>query len=350
MASARLLSYSEISSALSCQARHAFAYTGHLTGGSTLRRRSISRTLSDGRAWGVAAARWHQGARTLLGAVEAADALRLELDAAEAEMFERGVTLEVAERVAAEARLLEVFTHYASTVEPFAGLSRLEHEIVVPIPSRGGVRSSSRYRFLAKIDGWTLDADGRPWLVEFKLRNRLSAVQVIQSSPQLRWYAWALERSHGITPVGVLLDERLNVAPHTPRVVKAKRRGEGIDGLTVSHSADQAITVEAYVEACRRYDVQTNPDTLAALHSRVWQQRVPIIFRAGELDQAGQELVSAAKLIRDLDSGELTPIRNAAPHLCNGCAYREVCPTPDDELYVEALYERTEPKRSRQPA
>jgi hypothetical protein len=55
-------------------------------------------------------------------------------------------------------------------------------------------------------------------------------------------------------------------------------------------------------------------------------------------------LVSAAKLIRDLDSGELHPIRNAGPH-CNRCPFREICPTPDDQLYLEALYERRIPKR-----
>ena len=350
MAGHRLLSHTEIASALSCQARHAFAYTGHLTEGHTLRRRSIPRRLSEGRAWGVAAALWHEGTPTLLGAFAAAEGLRIALDADEAEMFGRGVTLETAERVATEEHLMKIFAHYAQTATPLNGLERLEFEVVVPIPSRTGRRRSSRFRFQCFLDGWTYDDDGRPWLVEFKLRSRLSSVQVLQSARQIRWYAWALEQAAGISPVGVLVDERLNVAPGSPRTVQAVRKGVGIKGRTVSHAADQAVTTEDYLEACREYDVEANPHTVSALNARVWQQRVPILFRDHELEEAGAELVSAAKLIRDLDSGELYPIRNAAPHLCNGCAFREICPTPDDELYVETLYEARTPKRLRESA
>lgn len=350
MAGHRLLSHTEIASALTCQARHAFAYTGHLTQGHTLRRRSVPRVLSDGRAWGVAAARWNQGAHTLLGAVEAADAMRAELDGAELEMLERGVTLEPELRVEAEKNLLGIFAHYAETIEPLTGLTRLEHVVIAGIPSRTGRRSSSKYKLEARIDGWTEDEDGRPWLVEFKLRGRLSSMQILQSSPQLRWYAWALRASHGIEPVGVLVDERLNLAPGEARIVNATRKGEGIDGKTVSHATDQSITVDTYVQACERFDVEPNPDTLEALHRRVWHQRVPILFRDSELEEAGVELVSAAKLVRDLDSGELFPVRNATPMTCNKCAFKEICPNPSDELYIETLYERRVPKRLKEAA
>ena len=76
MAGPRLLSYSEIDTAMTCWARHAFAYTGHLTGGRALRARAIPRVLSEGRALGAAVAKWHEQAPTLLAALDAAEVLR----------------------------------------------------------------------------------------------------------------------------------------------------------------------------------------------------------------------------------------------------------------------------------
>jgi hypothetical protein len=75
---------------------------------------------------------------------------------------------------------------------------------------------------------------------------------------------------------------------------------------------------------------------------------VPILFRDGELDEAGRELVTAAQLIRDLDAGHLEPLRHVSPMTCNGCRYRRICANPDDELFVESLFELVEPKRERQ--
>ena len=57
--------------------------------------------------------------------------------------------------------------------------------------------------------------------------------------------------------------------------------------------------------------------------------------------------MSAACLIRDLDSGERIPIRNVRPQNCRSCAFREICPAPDSEL-VDAWFERVPPKRDRE--
>ena len=55
----RQLSFTEIQTALTCEGRHAFQYTGRLTGGETLKRKQIAVELSNGRAWGAAVAAWH---------------------------------------------------------------------------------------------------------------------------------------------------------------------------------------------------------------------------------------------------------------------------------------------------
>jgi hypothetical protein len=338
VAQPRLLSHSEIDTALTCWARHAFAYTGRLTEGYALRPREIPVVLSEGRAHGSAVARWHERGRTLTAALEAAEALRRSLAADEQEMMAAGVTPPVENRVATESRLTEILGHYVDTVEPLGNLTRLEEEIVVAIPSRTGVHASSRYRFQCFIDGWTLDEQGRPWLVEFKLRRRLQTVELIANSRQLRWYAWALRQAKGIEPVGVLVDETWNETVSPPRMIASG----------VSHARQQHTTADRYIAVCREHGVEPHVDTVAHFDSIRWHHRVPILFRDGELDEAGRELVTAAQLIRDLDAGHLEPLRHVSPMTCNGCRYRRICANPDDELFVESLFELVEPKRERQ--
>jgi hypothetical protein len=251
VAQPRLLSHSEIDTALTCWARHAFAYTGRLTEGYALRPREIPVVLSEGRAHGSAVARWHERGRTLTAALEAAEALRRSLAADEQEMMAAGVTPPVENRVATESRLTEILGHYVDTVEPLGNLTRLEEEIVVAIPSRTGVHASSRYRFQCFIDGWTLDEQGRPWLVEFKLRRRLQTVELIANSRQLRWYAWALRQAKGIEPVGVLVDETWNETVSPPRMIASG----------VSHARQQHTTADRYIAVCREHGVEPHVDT-----------------------------------------------------------------------------------------
>jgi hypothetical protein len=338
VAQPRLLSYSEIHCALTCWAQHAFAYTGHLTDGDALHGRDIPLVLSEGRAHGAAAARWHQQGKSLMAALEAADALRRSLEADELEQREMGLVPSVEDRVATEARMLDLLAHYVDVATPLANLTRLEDEIVVAIPSRTGIHASSRYRFQCYIDGWTTDDQDRPWLVEFKLRRRLSSVELIANSRQLRWYAWALRQAKGIEPVGVLVDEFLNEVPRRPRILQS-----GIP----SHATNQLVRTLDYRRVCEEYGVEPTTTAIDAFDRITWHQRVPIFFGEGELDEAGSELVAAAKLIRDLDSGELAPVRHVSPMTCNSCRYRRICAHPEDDLFVESLFERVSPKRNR---
>jgi uncharacterized protein YifE (UPF0438 family) len=79
----------------------------------------------------------------------------------------------------------------------------------------------------------------------------------------------------------------------------------------------------------------------------VWWQRVPVDFRQSELDEAGKELVSAAKTIRDLDSGERWPVRNTQIQLCRNCKFLEACVNPHDRPYLSQFFEYRTPKRFR---
>jgi hypothetical protein len=337
----RLLSYTEIETALSCPARWDFAYGGRLAG-STLKARETAFGLYAGRAWGAAVAAWHQHAGELppIPQMEAHAALKAALEQEVVEAGERGVLLPLATIVETEERLATMLDHYAATTDPLPGLTMLEHEALVPVPSRGdSSRASNRYRFQAFYDGYTV-IDGQQWIVEFKLRTRLTEPTLLERQRQPRWYAWALARAQdGHAPVGVIVDERLNDLPKPPQMTEKRSRP--------SHTARQLCTPEAYIDVCHEWNEQPKPEVVEGLRARRWGQRFPILFSPGELAQAGQELTSAAKLIRDLDSGETFPIRNAKRMECQFCRFRDICSHPEDDVFVETLFERTVPKRLR---
>ncbi len=333
----RLLSHSEIETALACQAQHAFRYTGRLTDGDALKPRATAPRLREGRAWGAAVAAWHANADLgpMPAFVPAVKALEDSLAEDAAEQKEAGVYM-AEEHAEFSARLGSLLVHYTDTADQLA-IDRLEGQLLVGIPSRNGGRKSTRYRFEGYVDGVHLDGAGRTWIVEFKNRNRLSSFEQIQRSPQIRRYAWAYRERYGVDVAGVIVDERLNEIPKPARILASGK---------ASHAKDQLTTPELYIAACEETGEEPKPETVEALTQRKWQARHTVIFRPGELDETGRELVSAAKLIQQLDSGELYPIRKPPPQGCGGCAFREICDSPDGDL-VDAYFRRVPPKRAR---
>lgn len=333
----RLLSHSEIDTALTCQARHAFRYTGHLTDGDALKPRASAPPLREGTAWGAAVAAWHANADLgpMSAFAPAVKALEDSLAKDAAEQKEAGVYI-AADHAEFSARLGSLLVHYTDTAEQLK-IDRLEDRLLVGIPSRNGGRKSTRYRFEGYVDGIHLDDPGRTWIKEYKLRGRLSSYESVAKSPQIRRYAWAYRERYGVEPAGVIVDERLNEIPKPARILASGK---------VSHAKDQMTTPELYIAACEETGETPKPETVESLTSRKWQARHTVIFRPGELDETGRELVSAARLIQQLDSGDLYPIRKPPIQGCSGCAFREICDSPDGDL-VDAYFRRVPPKRSR---
>ena len=331
----RSISYSEIAASQTCQARWDFGYGGRLAG-DALKPLLAAPILREGRAWGAAVAAWHAGSEQLAFAPYVAlhRSIQEDVDA----IREAGLPLDPDEPIEMQKRLEALFEHYTSVVPKLPNLTRLEDEVDVPLLSRTSGHSSSRYRFQAFLDGLTTDENGRRWIREYKLRGRLTPVHLLQIAPQHRWYGWSWTRLTGEPIVGVQVDEWLNVTPHEPRVLANGK---------VSQEKSQVITPELYIAACERTGTEVKPEVVEALGARVWGQVVSLLFRPSELEEAGRELVSAAKLIRDLDSGELWPIRNVSQAHCNGCAFRSICPAPGDRLLVDSQFERRVPKRLR---
>jgi hypothetical protein len=390
----REVSHTEIAAAMDCQAKHAFSYTGHLTGGTTLRPRAVHARLREGRAWGRAVAALHAavddgGAVTPVASPHAdsspatlwpsvaapgpgvdvsrpafsspacgrtpiadSSSLHRQLDAYRAlnEALEEDAddlratgVYNVDDHWDMQGRMTDLLSHYAATSEPLDTFGA-ETELRVPLPSRTGVRSSSRYVFVGYLDNLTR-VRGHLYIVEFKLRGRLSTHEQAARGRQYRRYAWAAERALGEPVAGVILDERLNEVPKPARWVKGRKKGED---RVPSHACDQMTTPDLYLEACAEGGVDPDPGTVAYLEQRRWQVRHTLTFRRSEIEEAGRELVSAANLISQLDAGALWPVRNESTLRCGGCAFREICPRPDDTDLIDLAFERTTPKRNRE--
>ena len=322
--SERLISHSETSALLTCQHRWDFQY-GFQLAGSSLKSKDTPLQLREGRAWGAMAAAHHTGA-------DLADCLTvgvesLEADAERQREFGMFVQEDYDESVLRMAGLIE---HYRS-MNPPLGIDRLEHEIVVPIPSRSGRQDSNRYKLQTFFDGLYTDEAGRVWIVEFKLRKQLSSILQISLSRQIRWYAWAYRKETGIEPAGVMVDERLNALP---KPVKLNKDG--------SPSKVQSCTPEDYIEAGGE-----DEEVLEKLRTKRWGQRESVLLTTAEIDEAGKQLVSAGQQIRDFDTADRYPVRNPSPLYCPGCQFKDVCPNPGDTDLVDALFERTTPKKDR---
>lgn len=328
----RPISHSEASTALDCQAKHAFAYTGQLTSGMALKPRTTAPILREGRAWGAAVAAWHSTDGDLNRA-RAALEIQLSLDAAEQQ---RAGVYNADEHAALLARIHALLDDYI-TEAALIHLDRLERELLVPIPSRTGRADSNRYRLQAYIDGVHTDADGRDWIVEFKLRKKLTAFELIAKARQVRWYAWAWRKETGREIAGIIVEERLNAVPAP---LKLNQNG--------TPSKVQSCRPETYIAAFDDREDESDPDVVAKLQAKEWMKRHPLILEPRELDEAGRQLASAGSLIHQLDTGALYPVRNPSPLRCPGCAFREICGGGEgDTELVEALFERRPPKHER---
>jgi hypothetical protein len=342
----RVLSYTEVSTALTCEAQWDFKY-GDKLAGSSLNSKRLAPVLGLGRAWGAGMAAWHEihgphqltiEDEVLAPEVAAESAI---LTSLHRDMTEGGLAADDA--IAGHVQtLLTGLELYAAHTTPLVPFDRAEHKIVVPLPSRGGKRNSNRYRFEARVDGVNETSQG-VWLAEFKYRGRLTPVRLIARGRQPRHYAWAWREKYERDVLGIYVDETLRVPVLPPRLVKGKRKA---DGLVPSHAKDQHTTARWYQAVCAEHGVDPDPDTFTALAQRVWTQRVPIIFRRGELDEAGRELVQAAKKVSDLDHGA-PPLRNVGRSTCDFCDFDVICDNPRNALDVEQHFTREPPKRDR---
>jgi len=370
----RMISFTESGNLLTCQAQWDFNYGGYLAG-DCLKPKTVPVMLQEGSAWGAGVAAFHAALEDKLDA--GIIALTASLDK-EAKKLEAKGFYNADEHRQMAAKLRSLLEQYAEEEEtrpvPLAGLSGLEQELVVPLPSRSGKGDSSIYRLQVFFDGVLGEevAD----LVEFKLRGKLSPLELIVNSRQIRYYAWAYQREHGIPVRSVIVDERLNEQPKPARWVKPKKKDEGIvvdpdqaqelgaaysekeleiykgdEGKlarrTVSHAKDQMTTAESYLEACGKAGVEPEPETLEAIGSRRWSQRERVFLTEREIEESGTELISLGRQVAALDSGQTYPVRNVKPQNCNGCRFREICNDPHDKELVDSLFDRRPPKRNR---
>lgn len=364
----RAISYTEGSTLLRCQAQWDFQYGDRLAG-SALRPKDTPVLLREGRAWGRAVATLHETGEVEQAKAALATALKEDAD----EQRKAGAYDDETFR-AMVLKLSALLVHYAATA-PILPITRLEHEMLVRLPSRSGKGSSNRYRLHSFFDGLTIEVDskGQPWIVEFKLRGQLSSHEQIANSRQIRYYAWSWFVETGQRVAGVIVDERLNDVPKPARWVRPKRKEEGIavepelaeelgapysdkereafedkevrPRRIPSEAKDQMTTPESYEQACLDAGIGPSIEVMEALEARRWQQRVPIYLTDVEVDEAGEELVSLAQQIQSFDAHKTYPVRDVRKQNCNGCRFAEICNHPEDADLVDALFDRKPPKR-----
>lgn len=322
----RSISHTEVQALLGCQAKHDFGYVGRLAG-TALKSLTVAPRLREGRAWGAAVAAWHERNGDLHPAVLTAEAaLRSDVR----EQVRAGVYMQD-EHEEISNLIYGLLAHHHEIADPLS-IRRLEGEV--------GAEILPGCTFEGRVDAEHVDEQDRVWPVEYKLRSRLSSYEQIALSRQIRRYAWAYREATGREPAGVIVEERLREVPKPARILQSGK---------VSHAKDQLTTPELYERACIETGEEPKPEVVEHLDSRPWWQRVPVLFRPGELDEAGEELASAARQVAMFDAGELFPLRNPSPQNCGGCEFREICPDPTPDL-VDALFERRPPKRDRETA
>lgn len=371
----RAISYSEGSTLLRCQAQWDFQYGDRLAG-SALKPKDTPAILREGRAWGRGVASlWEAWGKDSDAAKFGRAEMLNALEADAQEQLKAGAYDGDAHK-AMEEKMVAIFDHYVVSAGDALPLERPEHELLVRLPSRSGEGFSNRYRLHTFFDGLHTDEHGRVWIVEFKLRGKLSSLEQIANSRQIRYYAWAWFIETGQRVAGVIVDERLNEVPKPARWVKPKRKEEGIAVIPdraaelgapysdkeleaflgekevwarriPSESKDQLTTPDAYEQACLDAGIGPSTEVMEALEARRWQQRVPIFLTEREIDEAGEELVSLAQQVQALDAHRIYPVRDVRAQNCNGCRFREICNTPSDRELVDALFDRVPAKRDR---
>lgn len=328
----RTLSHSEVESYLTCSLKHDLAYVGQSLGGQTLKSRYTHYNLQRGRAWGIGVQVWHA-----TGDLASAETLMLESIEQDAEEQRKAgiYTPEAQVEHADMFTLLKAcLSHYARTM-PRLDLAEPEKKLLVKIPGLRG------WEFDMRLDG-VVNVDGELYPFESKLRNQLSSHEQIDKSRQPRWYATGWRLATGLIPAGFIVDERLAKAPEPDSPVRFNKDG--------SISKVQSCTPSAYGDACALLGQVMDSEVLERAHRRhdpaTYHRRVVIRFTHRELDEALEQMRSAAHLIRLHERGVLTPIRNPNPQRCPGCAFRDICTEPTRDM-AEAFFDFAPPKRDR---
>ena len=168
----RSISHSEIETVNTCEARWDFKYGGRLAG-HTFKPFEVGPYLSQGKAWGQAVAAWHSWNGDTIESRLHAHRVLIETFMEDVHVQRERWVMVSNERVAHELEHLGMMLDdYMAGAEKLGGLTRLEHEYLLAIPSQSGKGKSNRWSFQGFIDGFVVDGNGHEWLVEFKLRTQ----------------------------------------------------------------------------------------------------------------------------------------------------------------------------------
>lgn len=309
---------SQLNSWLQCQQRHDFEYVGYYHEGNILVPRMISSTLRDGQAFGIGAAHYHEHGDLGNAILEIGIFYSKEIE----ELVNLGVP--VSEEDFQES-MMEVMTSLErhAKLAPQIHIINPEFEMEVTFPEYRGVRIT----LVGHLDGVHVDKYEHNYPVEFKLRSQINDLWMIYIMRQIRWYSVLYQHHTGTAPHGLIYDETIK-GEYSP--VKINNDG--------SVSKVQSCKLEDYLDACENINQKPDDKVIDSLKKKVLHQRHMIPLSDYELKNIANEIWSCVQQFIDFIVSKRMPVRDPNKAFCRNCAYRMICPNPEDTELAKAEF------------
>jgi hypothetical protein len=186
------------------------------------------------------------------------------------------------------------------------------------------------------------------WVVDHKSAATAPSDKGLDWDDQVTGYCYIVWRWLGIVPRGVIFNYLIKNAPSEPRLVKGKKKGEG---LVLSTAKDQQTTPDLYREALKEHGLMSggritsekHADCLAALLARGDEP----FYRRYEVTRNMEQLLSFERRLvaehRDMTLArfgrEEDELLYPNPHrmLCPRCSVSSICLALEDGSDVEDI-------------
>lgn len=246
------------------------------------------------------------------------------------EFLEKGGYPPTEEQQESDKALIRSMVHqyiaYAEREDDFT-IKSLEEQFDIPVINPFTGETHENLRLMGKIDGWVQIRDCN-YLMEHKTAARIEADYWWPHLDQIDIYSYALQRKHGVTFTGAILNVIMKKIPSTPKLLKG---GKGISKTLGSTTAD------VFKRAIKDFglDIDNFTSKLAEINSKP----NPFILRK-ILYRSARDLVEIERKIwycinRKINLKYFPKTRTDK---CNYmCSFKDLC-IDDNELVREELY------------
>ena len=179
-------------------------------------------------------------------------------------------------------------------------------------------------RFVGFIDKIATDAQGRRWIVDHKVNERIPSAEDRFSDLQLLLYVWAWRKTHDEQVDGVLWDYCRAKAPTKPEVLKSGK------GLSKRKNIDCDPYTYMATIAENKLDPNDYADILEHLQGKEdsFYERVQLPAPSDDMiDEVVTDFLTTTAEIQDKRKPKARCVRSMNPFNCNTCEFRQICET-----------------------